>query len=298
MRNLAVVYRPDSVEPMFRICGWPGRRRFRTLCMVRSRGILPAHPIFSYWSSLSLRTFLTELMIVCLGALIYFLVRGAVVDRFDEAVGNAIGLIAIERSLGMFWENEMQQWVLASPLLVDFLNGAYFWGHMPVIGITAIVLFTRSRVVYRFTRNTFVISASIALIFYAFLPVAPPRLLPEYGFVDTLALYGNASYQAQELGPFVNPYAAVPSLHFGWAILLSVGLWRARPRSYNKPLFLSMVILLPTIQFFSVILTANHFILDLVVGAGVAMLAVATAAFWDKRVQDLPNPLKGLKDRL
>ena len=265
MSNLAVVYRPDSVEPMFRIYDW---------------------------SSLSFRTFLTELAIVCLGALIYFLVRGAVVERFDEAVSNATGLIAIERSLGVFWESEMQRWVLASPLLVDFLNGAYFWGHMPVIGIIAVLLFTRSRAVYRFTRNTFVISASIALIFYAFFPVAPPRLLPEYGFVDTLALYGNASYQAQELGPFINPYAAVPSLHFGWATLLSVGLWRARSRSRNRHLLLLVAILLPVTQFFAVILTANHFILDLVVGAGVATLAVLAAAFWEKRVLDSANQWK------
>ncbi len=82
----------------------------------------------------------------------------------------------------------------------------------------------------------------------------------------------------------MNPFAAVPSLHFGWALLLSVGLWQARPRSRGGALALGGVaLLLPLLQFFAVIMTANHFVLDLVAGAAVATLGLGGALWWQRR---------------
>ena len=132
--------------------------------------------------------FLRELAFVVAGGLAYFLIRGGVVDRVAEARDRAVDLMALERSLGLFWERALQGWVLPSRTLIDLFNGIYFWTHMPAIVVTALLLFWRRRPVYRLIRNAFLISAVIALGMYYALPVAPPRLFPGLGFIDTMAL--------------------------------------------------------------------------------------------------------------
>ncbi len=226
------------------------------------------------------RLFLAELGIVALGGLAYFLVRGAVSDRAVEAAERAAGIIDIERALGIYWEPAMQGWILQSRPLIELFNGIYFWTHMPVVVVVAVWLFWRRRALYLFTRNAFLSSAILALAMYYALPVAPPRLLPDAGVVDTVARYSQASYQAQELEPFVNPYAALPSLHFGWALLLSVALVLGRPRGRWGAAAVVAAVALPTAQLFAVVLTGNHFILDAVAGAAVAGVALALALAW------------------
>jgi membrane-associated phospholipid phosphatase len=122
------------------------------------------------------------------------------------------------------------------------------------------------------------VSAVIALVCYYLYPVAPPRLVTGYGFVDTMLLYSNTSYQAQSLKPFVNPYAAMPSLHFGWAFLLGVGIYAvmrdARGIILGTLLTLSMG--------FAVVLTGNHYILDAAAGFAVAIIGLVVAIWWDR----------------
>ena len=224
-----------------------------------------------------------ELALVVAGGLVYYLIRGGVVDRAEEAFARAGDLIALERRLGIFWEPAMQDWILGSRALIDLSNAVYFWLHMPPIVALALWLFWRKRDVYRLTRNAFLGSAVVALICYAALPVAPPRFFPELGFVDTMALYSEASYQAQEVGVFVNPYAALPSLHFGWALLLGLALWLARPRGRRAWACVAGAVLLVGGQGAAIVLTGNHFILDAVAGAGAAGLGLAAALVWRRR---------------
>ncbi len=229
-----------------------------------------------------------EAGIVATTALVYFLIRGSVVDRVDEATARAAVLFDFERSLGVAWEPTMQDWVLDSPLLIDLANGIYFWGHMPLIVGVAFLLYWRRRCVYRLVRNAFVVSAAIGLTLYFAVPLAPPRFFPELGFVDTMALYAEANYQAQEVGLFVNPYAAMPSLHFGWAVLIAIGLWLGRPVGQTRwgllgpaiGFFASLIVIG---QFFAIVLTGNHWILDAVAGALVAGAGLAVARVWAAR---------------
>ena len=214
--------------------------------------------------------FAVEVAVVAAGALIYFLVRGAVVDRAAEAVARAQGLMEIERAL-------------SSRILTELMNGIYFWLHMPLIVVAAVTLFWRRRPLYVFTRNAFLVSALAALAMYYVLPLAPPRFFPELGFVDTLALYGGG-YQAEEAGPFVNSYAALPSLHFGWALLIGLAAWRARPRGRaGAALAGGAALLLASLQFFAVVMTANHFVLDVAAGAAFAAMGAAVAFWWQGR---------------
>ena len=224
-----------------------------------------------------------ELALVVVGGLVYYLIRGAVIDRAAEASARASDLIDLERRLGIFWEPAMQEWILGSRALIDLSNAVYFWLHMPPIVVLAVWLFWRKRDIYRLTRNAFLGSAVVALVCYAMLPVAPPRFFPELGFVDTMALYSEASYQAQEVGLFVNPYAALPSLHFGWALLLGLAMWLARPPGRWAWAFAAGAVLIVGGQGVAIVLTGNHFILDAVAGAGAAALGLAAALVWRRR---------------
>jgi len=225
---------------------------------------------------------LHEVLVVVIAFLIYFVIRGAVVDRAGEAVVRAINLIEIEQALRVDWELEMQSWILDHYALIKVVNWIYFWGHMPLVIGVAVWLYIWHRRAYFVSRNAFLASGAIGLVIYWLAPVAPPRLVPFAGFIDTMAAFDRVGYNAQEAKAFVNPYAAVPSLHFGWALLLAaVVAWVSR-----HPLSYVFAIAWPVAMFFSVVMTGNHFILDAVAGAAVSFaglgiaLAIARYLHW------------------
>ena len=221
------------------------------------------------------REFLRELALAGAAALLYFLVRGAVQGRADEAFARARSLLELEQALGIAWEAAVQEAALSANALVDLANGVYFWGHMPLLIALALWLWMCSRPVWRWLRAAVLASALIGIACYALWPTAPPRLMPELGYIDTLAWRASASYQAQEVGPFVNPYAALPSLHVGWALLAGCACWRAAPRRRRarRAAWLLLAVLIPAAQIWAVLATANHWLLDAAAGAAAAALA-------------------------
>ena len=217
-----------------------------------------------------------EIGLVALAFLLYFLVRGSVVQRDAEAVRNAANIIDIERTLGFFWEPDLHAAILDYRALVQLFNGIYFWLDFPVIVGVGLWMYFVHRHQYTVARDAVLASGAIALVVYHLFPVAPPRLLPpgaEYGFVDTVNRYSNFSYQAQSAQPFVNPYAAVPSLHFGWQLLVGgVLIWT------TKNLWLrAFGAFMPVGQLAAVVFTANHYILDAMAGAVVALMGLLLA---------------------
>jgi hypothetical protein len=219
-----------------------------------------------------------ELTIVAVAFLLYFLVRGSVVDRTGEAVDRAVRIIDLERDLGFFWELEFQTLILGKDALIQFFNAVYFWLDFPLIAVVGIWMYFWRRHQYTITRDAILASGAIALIIYHLFPVAPPRLVPGFGFVDTLADFSSLSYQAQSTQPFVNPYAAVPSLHVGWAVLLMLGIiWSTRNKFIRF-----LAILLPIAQMAAIVFTANHFIFDAIVGIVVSLMGL-TIAFMVQR---------------
>ena len=219
-------------------------------------------------------------MVVVSAFLIYFLIRGSVVDRAGEAMVRGFNLIELEQSLGIYWELQMQAWILDHYWAIKAMNWVYFWGHMPLVVLLAIWLYGWHRRAYRLTRNAFLASGAIGVIIYWLFPVAPPRLIPFAGFVDTMAAFDRFGYNAQETQAFVNPFAAVPSLHFGWSMLLgAVVAWVGR-----NAWAVAFGVVWPVAMFFAVVLTGNHFILDAVFGAVVAFaglgIAFAVERWW------------------
>ena len=216
-----------------------------------------------------------EIGLVAIAFLLYFIVRGSVVDRDAEALRNAIDIVDLERSLGFYWEPDLNQAILDYGALIQLFNAIYFWLDFPIIVAIGLWLyFFGRRHEYTVARDAVLASGAIALIVYHLFPVAPPRLLPpEYGFVDTLEKFTHISYQAQSTQPFVNPYAAVPSLHFGWAMVIG----GAMVVTMRQPILRALGIALPWLQMAAIVFTANHYILDAFAGLVVCLAGVLLA---------------------
>ncbi len=218
--------------------------------------------------------FAREVCLLLPAALLYFLVRGVTAPRADEAIARGERLIDLERSLGIFVEPVWQRAILPYPGLLDVVNWVYIWAHWPVIASFAIWIWFRDKDGYRTFRNALLISGAIGLVIFAFFPVAPPRLMPDWGFYDSVTDRSH-SYRVLQPSALTNRYAAMPSLHFGWDLLVGIGL----VRHARFPLLRLAGVLLPIAMFASIVLTANHFVLDGVAGGAVvfAGLALATA---------------------
>jgi hypothetical protein len=231
-----------------------------------------------------------EAAIVAAAFLAYFGVRGAVIDRPEAAYWHARHIIDVQRSLGFFWEDQMNEWVSDKHFIAQSMNIIYFYLHFPLIIAFGIWLYYFRRDRYTLCRDAFLASGAIALVIYWLYPVAPPRELPELadrfdpnapayigGFLDTMQEYLGYAYDTQSTRAFVNPDAAMPSLHFGWDLLLGLAViyafWGTRWAWFALPI----AIALPILQVFSITLTANHFFLDAMVGGVVALAGIAVA---------------------
>jgi PAP2 superfamily protein len=235
-----------------------------------------------------------ELVLVALAFLLYFIVRANVIDRPDLAVENALRIVDLEKALGINVEADLQQAILDHRPVVRFFNFVYFWLDFPLIAVIGMLLYFRRRPQYTFTRDAILFSGALALVCYAMFPVAPPRLLPGSGVIDTLQALDNLSYQAQSTEFFVNPYAAMPSLHVGWAFLVSIGVVMAFP---GNRVVLVLAVLHPITQWASTIFTGNHYILDGVGGVVVIAFGLAFAMFMQRRGYPALRRLAGLDTR-
>lgn len=232
-----------------------------------------------------------ELLLVGVAFLLYFVVRANVIERPDLALENARHIVDAEQALGIHAERAWQEAILDMRLVVRFVNFVYFWLDFPLIAGLGLLLYFRRRAQYTFTRDAILASGALALVVYALFPVAPPRLLPETGIIDTLQTLDNLSYQAQSTEFFVNPYAAMPSLHVGWAFLVAIGVVMAFP---GNRMVLLLAVLHPILQWASTVFTGNHFFLDGVGGVVVAALGLGVASFMQTRGYPLLRAKLGL----
>jgi hypothetical protein len=222
---------------------------------------------------------LIEIGLVALGFLLYFLVRGAVIDRTQDALANARWIVDLQSSVGLFIEPAINRWILEHTPLLRLMNFVYFWLDFPLIVGAGLVLFWTRRNSYTLLRDALLISGGMALIVYWVYPVAPPRFLKEWGFVDTLAQYSQLAYQTQSTKPFVNPFAAVPSLHVGWALLLTIVVFGSTTAWWLR----SAAVVVLALQTLSVVATANHFVFDAIVGVVIALAALGVALWLQGR---------------
>ncbi|MFZ2036722.1 MAG: phosphatase PAP2 family protein [Dehalococcoidales bacterium] len=210
----------------------------------------------------------------------YSLTQDALPDRQLLAFHNTYNVIDFERRLKIFWELSIQSWFLRSDVLVQLANALYTLLFFPVLISFGVWAYKYHRQQYLIARNAIFISAVIAFPCFAFYPVAPPRLLSNLGFVDTLATYMNLKTSSMPT-QMVNQYAAMPSLHMAWTLLVGIATIRIA-----KTWWLKVVgILLPLLMFVTIVATANHFILDAIVGAAIAGLSYALALLFTKLIK-------------
>lgn len=202
--------------------------------------------------------------------LVYRAARLLITGHDRLALDNAWWVWSIERSLGLPDEELLQDWVLQWPDLLVAANWYYVAVHFP---ITAAFLawgwWRRPPGEYRWARRLITILTALALVVHTAMPLAPPRMLRSLGFLDTMAVFGPSAYDGSAAN-LANQFAAMPSLHVGWALLIAVVVVRTTRTPWR---WVSLVH--PAITVAVVVATANHYWVDAIAAALLLGLAIA-----------------------
>jgi len=197
--------------------------------------------------------------------MLYDLVRGLVDDGSGyRPFGDATRIIDFERTLHIFIEPSIQAWTQNMHWLMDAADWTYLNGHFLVTLAALTYIYLRRNDSFYFVRNMLMIAMAIALVGYWLYPTAPPRLMPEWGFTDAVSQFLGRGYV--DYGPtkeFINFYAAVPSMHVCFAVIIG---WSMARLARHRPAKLVWS-LYPLFVTFVVIATANHYITDVFLGA-------------------------------
>jgi PAP2 superfamily len=205
---------------------------------------------------------------------VYELVRGQGHATVAAARGHTDWVVDVERHLHVFGERAVQRGVYALPGLPTLLGIAYIALHFVGTAAFLVWLYRRHRDRFPVVRNTLIAATGIALAFYVLFPVAPPRLAA-LGFVDTVSESAKVNLSSDLLGSLYNPFAAVPSLHFGYALLVGVTLASLA----RRPLLRVLALGYPVLMLFVIVATGNHFFFDAAAGA-LAIGAGYLSASW------------------
>jgi membrane-associated phospholipid phosphatase len=224
-----------------------------------------------------LRTIAVDVGVVLTGVVVYFGVRGLTAGSPDVAVAHAQDLLALERTLGLDVEAAVQDWLLELDVVATLANWVYIWGHWPAIGLVLVWLALHDRRLFLRMRNAMVASGAMGLCVYTTYPVAPPRLLGE-GFVDTVTEQSRA-YRVLQPPAFVNQYAAMPSLHVGWDLVLGLTVAAAATTVVVRTVGRA----LPVVMAAATVITANHYVLDVLAGAAFGLAGWAVALWLEAR---------------
>lgn len=211
----------------------------------------------------------------------YQVVRGLTDTSASVAFANADRLIEIERGIGAFFEPGLQAALINSDWLIDAANFLYINTHFIITTTFLVWLYLFHNHRFYFVRNMFLVAMAIALVGYALYPTAPPRLIPQEGFVDTIASFTPVEQDSNAVSLLVNKYAAVPSMHIGFALMVAGVAIASTRRRLTRALWFAY----PIMVFGVIVVTANHFWLDAAAGAVVAAAAAFVAHRFLARVR-------------
>jgi membrane-associated phospholipid phosphatase len=217
---------------------------------------------------------LAQLSIFVVADILYETVRGVAESNAAVPFTNARSIMSVERSLHVFVEQSIQSWAMGQRVLIDFANFMYVNSHFVITTSALVWLYLRHNDRFYFVRNMFVVAMGFALIGYLLLPTAPPRFFPELGYVDTLSYYVNVRHDSGLVALFFNPYAAVPSMHVAFSLMIAVPTLLIVKRWIFKVLWA----LYPLLITFVVVVTGNHWVMDAIAGAAVATMSALVAA--------------------
>jgi hypothetical protein len=209
---------------------------------------------------------LLQLSLFVMADILYETVRGVAESNPAVAFTNARAIVDFEQSTGLFFEQGLQAWAMGQRVLIDMANFMYVNSHFVMTTGALVWLYLRHNDRFYFVRNMFMVAMGLALVGYVLMPTAPPRFFPELGFVDTIAYYVNVKHDSGLVALFFNPYAAVPSMHVAFALMISVPAFLVVRSRLAKVVW----VVYPLVITFVVLVTGNHWFMDAVAGAFVA----------------------------
>lgn len=232
-----------------------------------------------------------EVALFALAYLGYQAARVAIRGDAAEALGNARWIFGAQARLGLGVERSVQDALLGTPWLA-MLDWVYLGAQTAVLAAGVVFVYRANRRVYRVLRTTLLATWVLALPIYALFPTAPPRLAG-LGFADAVSLDTPIELAAGSTTILFNPYAAVPSLHAGFAVALGVAVFASARR---LPLRMAGLLWGPLVVL-AVLATGNHFVFD--VGAGLALTAAGFgfARRRERRAADRPAAALRLDQR-
>jgi len=213
-------------------------------------------------------------VIAAIGVILgYCATRWLMVGGTAAAFAHGSAIMAVEHAMQFAPEAALQHFGLQHPDLLDSADWLYMLAHMPLVIIVALWLHRQHPTAYRWFRNAFLWSGAISLLIFILYPVAPPRYLP--GFVDTMK-HGGMDLDDSLVASLYNPFAAMPSLHIAWALLNGSALVR-----YAHARWLRICGLLwPVVMSLIVLMTANHYLLDILGGVTLGLVAGTLSQMW------------------
>jgi hypothetical protein len=186
------------------------------------------------------------------------------------AFTNARSVLRFESWVGLPFEDNLQSWLLDHPTLIKFLNHYYIFFHFPAAIAFLLWLYLRQPRHYVPFRNLMAFVTFVALIIHLLFPLAPPRMMT--GFVDTMREFGPNIYPKNAIDGAANQIAAMPSLHFGWAMIEAIAVI-----SILKSKWRWLIVLHPLLMAMTIIGTGNHWWLD---AAAAAIIIIGTVALY------------------
>jgi cytochrome bd-type quinol oxidase subunit 2 len=197
--------------------------------------------------------------------------RGLVASDEQVALRHARDVVSLERSLHIFVEGPIQHAAVAIPGLIGTLGFAYLTLHLSVTGGLLLWLHRRRPTAYPFVRTTLLFASALAVIGYLVFPTAPPRL-SDIGILDAVSSK-HVDLNTGIVSSLYNPYAAVPSMHVGYALIVGASIARHAPYRITRLAGLAY----PPLVLLVIVATGNHFFVDAAAGAAVAGVALLAA---------------------
>ncbi len=237
---------------------------------VQSRGSGTTRLVASWWRSRYGFHLLIEIAICGSLLMVYRTIRGVNRTDLGTAFANARDIVKFERWVGLPFEDNLQGFLLDHPNFIKLLNHYYIWFHFPAAIGLLLWLYLRHHDRYRAIRNLMAFVTFAALMIHLLYPLAPPRMYP--GFVDTMREFGPSIYPPNAVDGAANQIAAMPSLHFGWAMIEAMAVV-----SVLKSRWRWLIIIHPALMTLAIIATANHWWID---AAAAALIILAAVAAW------------------
>jgi hypothetical protein len=213
-----------------------------------------------------------QLSLFVVAELCYEAVRGIADGQRAVAIANGQHVISFEKSIHTFFEPNLQKVFIDHRWIIDFANFMYMNSHFVVTTAFLVWLYLFRNQHFYFVRNMFMVAMGLAVIGYALLPTAPPRLFDE--FTDTITKYAQVNHDSGLVKLFINPYAAIPSMHVAFSTMIGVTGVLISRHTITKIVWAAY----PFVVFWVVVVTANHFWIDGAFGLLVAALSAVTAA--------------------